>query len=294
MAAKGGLKGAGWLLKKHGEDVATNAIKPGLKDMKDGFRIQNVYKHGLEGSLEQTAEKLDSKFTDLSRQLSEKIQASDAKVDMLDMLDDAAKSISGSKADTFGKNSQMDKATEYLLNEINEIAPDGVVDLATAQKLKRAVGKMGAWEWGKTDPESSAREALANSLYSRLKKEIEDKAPEGVREINQQIGELIPIERAVTRRIPIDARNSGLSLTDVIAGTSGAAGGMAAGGPAGALVGLGGLALNKARRSPALAARGYRLGEGLQRFNLPAPQSLGLVGRRAVSSANFSGTDEER
>lgn len=290
--AKLAAKGVGGLLKMHGEKIATNRIKPNLKDMKDGFRIANVYKHGLEGSLEQTKEKLATKFDALTRQLSEKIQGSPEKIDMLDMLDDATKSIGGNKADSFGKNSQMEKATEFMLNEINEIAPDGVVDMATAQKLKRGLGKMGAWEWGKTDPESSAREALANAVYARLKKEIETKAPEGVREINQQLSELIPIERAVTRRIPIEARNSGLSLTDVIAGSSGAMGGMLAGGGVGGLAAAAGsLAANKIRRSPAVAAKAFRLGEGLRKLQPPSlPISGGLL-RRGVGTTNFSERD---
>lgn len=289
---KQGFRGGGGLLKMHGEKVATTTIKPSLKDMKDGFRIQNLYKHGLEGSLEETEEKLGQKFTALSSELAEKIKGSPEKIDMLDMLDDATKTITGNKADSFGKNSQMEKAAAFLLDEINEVAPDGVVDMATAQKLKRGLGKLGAWEWGKTDPESSAREALANAVYSRLKKEIEDKAPEGVREINQQLAELIPIERAVTRRIPVEARNSGLSLTDVIAGTTGAAGGMAAGGPAGLAVGLGGIALNKARKSPELAGKAFRLGEGAQRLQLPDLRNTGRAVRRGVATENFSETDE--
>lgn len=291
--AKQGLRGAGALLKMHGEKIATTTIKPSLKDMKDGFRIANVYKHGLEGSLEETEQKLDDKFTTLSQQLSERISGSPEKVDMLDMLDDATKSITGNKADSFGKNSHMEKAAEFLLNEINEIAPNGVVDLATAQKLKRGLGKLGAWEWGKTDPESSARETLANAVYSRLKKEIEDKAPEGVREINQQLSELIPIERAVTRRIPIEARNSGLSLTDVIAGTSTAAGGMAAGGLPGMALGLGGIAMNRARKSPVLAAKGYRLGQAIQDVNLPEFKVPNKMLRRAVATGNFSGMGDQ-
>lgn len=283
--AKGAVSGLGALLKNHGEKITTNTIRPSLTDMKDGFRVANVYKHGLEGTLEQTAEKLDTKFADLTDQLNSKINASDAKIDLLNVLDDGLKGMGGDKASQFGKNSQMDKAADFILNEINEIAPDGVVDLATAQKVKRGLGKIGAWEWGKGDPESNAREALANAVYSKLKKAIEDVAPEGVKEINQQISELIPIEKAVVRRLPVEARNSAMSLTDMLNGGSGLVTGTIAGGPiAGALGALGGIALNRARKSPTLSAAGYKLGEVMQRMQLPSLPGLNPLSQRLIGA----------
>lgn len=287
------LRGAGGLLKMHGEKIATTTIKPSLKDMKDGFRIANVFKHGLEGTLEETQEKLSTKFDDLSRQLSEKIQGSDAKVDLLDVLDEATSSIGADKAGSFGKNSKMEAAAAFLLDEINEVAPDGVVDLATAQKLKRGLGKLGAWEWQKTDPEASAREALANAMYSKLKTVIEKNAPEGVKEINQQLAELIPIERAVVRRMPVEARNQALSLTDVIAAAGPAAGGLAAGGLPGLAAGAAGLAANRARKSPKLAAAGYRLGEKMGGIQAPSGTLPSRLSGRVLSTGYFGKSEEE-
>ena len=277
-------------LKNHGEKTITTSIKPSLKDMKDGFRIQNVYKHKLEGSLEQTAEKLDEKFNALSQELASKIKSSDAKIDMLDVLDQSLKDMSADKAASFGKNANMDKAANFILDEINQVAPDGVVDLATAQKIKRGIGRLGSWEWGKPDPESSAREALADAVYSKLKVAIEQGSPPGVKEINQQLSELIPIERAVTRRIPVEARNSGISLTDIITGSSGAIGGaIAGGGPAAALGAAGMFVANRARKSPTLAGKGYRLGEKVGVLETPR---LNMAVRRGIGTALFR--DEEQ
>ena len=49
-----------------------------------------------------------------------------------------------------------------------------------------------------------------------LKGNIEKAAPEGVREINQQLSELIPIQNAALRRLPVEQRNQAIGLTDSI------------------------------------------------------------------------------
>lgn len=298
--AKKALSGLGWVGKAHGNQVITSTIRPNLKDMKDGFRIQNVFKNGLEGTLEETQEKLGKRFDELSGELAKRIDASTEKVDLVDILDQSLQDIGGKKAENFGSNQQFENVANQILEEINTISPNGVMDLATAQQIKRRLGKMGAWAWGKTDPESNARETLSNTMYSKLRQAIEDRAPEGVKEINQQISELIPIERAVVRRIPVEARNSGLSLSDLVTGSAGLGAGAGAeylgdtGIPGARLVGgaLAGIALSKARKSPTLAGKAYRLGERLQGMNAPRLPLLNAAGRRMVATENFSERDE--
>lgn len=45
---------------------------------------------------------------------------------------------------------------------------------------------------------------------------IEKNAPEGVKELNKQMSDLIPISNAALRRLPVEQRNNMISLTDSI------------------------------------------------------------------------------
>jgi hypothetical protein len=49
-----------------------------------------------------------------------------------------------------------------------------------------------------------------------LKEQIETASPAGVQEINKQISELIPVMNAVVRRIPVEARQSPLTMTGMM------------------------------------------------------------------------------
>ena len=86
------------------------------------------------------------------------------------------------------------------------------------QDVKRAVGLKGAWEYGKTSADGGM-EKVSNALYSELRGGIEKAvAKESPRlvQINKELGQLMPIEQAVIRRMPVEARNNPLSLTDLM------------------------------------------------------------------------------
>ena len=99
----------------------------------------------------------------------------------------------------------------------------GQISLGDAQDIKQAVGKLGAWQYGSSDPNANAMEKVANAFYKNLKAEIEKQSPEDVAEINQQISDLIPVQNAIIRRIPVAARSNVLGLGDLLSGVAGAA-----------------------------------------------------------------------
>ena len=83
--------------------------------------------------------------------------------------------------------------------------------------VKRGVGNVGSWAYGARDPESSAVEAVANVFYTKLRKAVEAASGSGeVGRLNKELGDLIPIEMAVARRIPVDARQNLVSLGTLI------------------------------------------------------------------------------
>lgn len=217
-AAEKGLKALAPFIQRRGEAIQTSVIKPTAADVKDGFDIKNINKYGLGGGIKKTFEKTESLLDDLSNQLNTKITAEGAPpVDINDVFNKTVARVGGSKLSTFGSNTSISSALKQLQNEVIDIAGDtGEIALQDAQVVKRAAGHFGAWQHGMFDPESTARQSVYNVFYNELKKTIEKTAPEGVKEINKQISELIPIMNALIRRIPVAERNSALSLSDII------------------------------------------------------------------------------
>ena len=200
-----------------GGKIQYGVIKPSLDDVKDGFSVATLQKYNLGGNLQQTSQKTEAKLQDLTKQLNTKLQASNSSVNLDRVYDTTAKRLLGSKLESFGSNAQMEGAIEKLRNEIVAVAgKNGLVSIPEAQIVKRASGHYGAWTYGNPTPEATASQKVYNTFYNELKTAIEKNSPEGVREINKQMSELIPVMNAVIRRIPVAERNNVISLTDLI------------------------------------------------------------------------------
>lgn len=251
--ASGAIAGVGNLLGKMGEKIQTSVIKPTATDIADGFSVENVNKYGLGGTLNQTYSKTQDKLSELTNQLNEKLTNADTSVDIQGVYQQTLADLTSQKGSlkSFGFNTKLASALDQLKAEVDNIIPEassanapidlrnlrnGAIDLASknfqndvptsvsvpeAQLIKQASGKLGAWSFGKTDPESSAVETVYNTFYRNMKIAIEKASPDGVREINKQIGDLIPIQNALIRRMPVAERNAALSLTDIISMTAG-------------------------------------------------------------------------
>jgi len=156
----------------------------------------------------------------------------------------------------FGKNKNIDDAVSHFFGELEKITPDGVVDLAQANQIKRAVGKMGSWNMLQPDQDLIAKKDVANSLYNSLKEGIEKASGTGrVKELNKQMSEIIPIENALTERIPVTDKNNIFSLGDLVTAST-----ALATGPKGWSL----FVLNKLAKSPKVA-KVYRAGEKIEK-----------------------------
>ncbi len=254
----------GDLFKKAGEKIEISTLKPSKRVIKDVYVkkgenptqkfIDNVFKYGLDGDIDTALKKINGKFDDLSSQLSAKIKASDAKIDIEAAFARSVDKLTESPSKSFGSNKDLEGIVKNILGEIQYISPDGIVSIADAQNIKRAVGTKGAWVNGLTDPEAAARQKVYNAFYSELKQEIEKNAPDGVKEINRQLSDLMPIEQAIIERIPVKTRNDMVSLTDVI-GTTGAI----LSGPKGWAIPI----VNKMSKSPRVGSKLYETGESM-------------------------------
>lgn len=214
-ATAGVIGGFSKLLGKVGEKIQTSVIRPTAPDLKDGFSMQTVKDYNLGGSLKTTLTKTQSKMDELTTQLNEKLAASPERIDLQKVYQETMKELlESNKMKGFGANTKIQNALEELGGEISVVGNQ--LSIPEAQIIKQAAGRQGAWQFGKQDAESNAREAVYNAFYSKLKNQIENLSPEGVREINQQLSKLIPVANAVIRRIPVAERNNLISLSDML------------------------------------------------------------------------------
>lgn len=260
-------------LKPLAERIERALVKPQQADMRDGFKTANIFKHQLGGTLEQSYDKTQQAIDRASKQLQAVMRADpDAKVNVYEALfqaaDDLDKSALKNVADQQGiqraLNSMLENTGEAMRLQGIPVGPDGSVPLTAANLLKQGVGDAGAWlhtPSGKTvaDIDAAAKEKVANAFYDRLKVAIEANAKGPVKAINQQLSELIPIKRALIRRIPVAARQNVVNLGDMFGWSTGSWG----------------LALaNRLLRSGPVAQGAYELGQQA------GPASVGL-GRTA-------------
>lgn len=211
------IRGIGQGIGATGQKIQTTVIQPSQADIKDGFSVQTLRKYNLGGSLQDTMNKTDQQLDDLTRELNKKLASSNTSINVNNVYDNTVKRLFGDRLTGFGSNTQLSTAAEKLREEIvYSTGPNGLASVPEAQILKRAAGHYGAWQYGYQDPSAKASERVYNIFYNEMKKEIERASPAGVKEINKKMSELIPVMNAVIRRIPVDARNRGLSLTDII------------------------------------------------------------------------------
>ena len=214
-----GVLGTG--LQRTGEKIQMSVIRPSVKDVSDGFKIENIEKYDVGGSLPETIAKTHTKMNELSNQLREKLAENPAaRVDLNTILKETTDSLMSGKTKSFGDNQAIKRVIENLKEEIAQAAEDGVVDLVDATNIKRAAGTKGAWAYNRPEMDASAIEKVYTEFYDKMKTAIETNAPEGVKEINRQISELIPVNNAAMRRLPVAERNNAMSLTDTIGLTS--------------------------------------------------------------------------
>ena len=217
-ATGGLLGGVGNLLEAFGNKTLNSIIKPTAADIKDGFSMDTIKDNNLGGSLDTIKNKTQALLSDLHSQLSAKLGDAQGSVDLASIYDKTKNDLSSAKGaiKNFGQNSGIGRVLQRLQDEVLSANPTGALSIPDAQLVKQAAGGMGAWQFGSPDPDANAVETVYNKFYNNLKTAIEENSPSGVKEINQKMSDLIPVMNAVIRRIPIAARNSGVSLSDMI------------------------------------------------------------------------------
>jgi hypothetical protein len=213
--ARGTATLAGKGLEATGQKIQQSVIRPSIKDVQDGFKIENVSKYDVGGSLPETIAKTHTKMNELSQQLAEKLKGTDIKINLSETMQKTAERLASNKAASFGDNAALDRVLEQIADEATRVGGDAI-DLIQATNVKRGAGNKGAWAYNRPEPDASAIERAYTEFYNVIKGQIEAAAPPGVKEINKQLSELIPIQNAALRRLPVEQRNNVFSLTDSI------------------------------------------------------------------------------
>jgi hypothetical protein len=78
--ARSGLDVVGQGIEKTGQKIQQSVIWPSTKDISDGFKIENVSRYELGGSLPETITKAHAKMNDLTQQLSAKLAGAHADI----------------------------------------------------------------------------------------------------------------------------------------------------------------------------------------------------------------------
>lgn len=189
--------------------------------------IENIYRHNLGGTLTESLGKSDAKLDALSTKLSDALKNDTGSgvdlhkaVDAVEAHFKSPEIISryAQKIPDIQKAIERQRSAVNLLHEAGA-APDGVADLYHANQFKRGVSEEGSWLNGAKDPELDARGMVANQLYRQLRGDIETAAgPAGpaVKQLNRQMGDILPVKDALIRRIPIAKRNEIVGLKEFI------------------------------------------------------------------------------
>jgi len=205
---------------KAGEKIQYALIKPTKADIENGFKIENVNKYNLGGSLKETAEKTQQAIAERANKLKSLLKPGTAEVDLNKVYYETAKKLEGASLENAGSNLALKTQLDRFAQEMTQLSPNGIVDIADGQVIKRAFGAKGAWQFGVPVEDANAIEQVYNTAYNILKTDIETAAAKagntGVKQVNKELSELIPIEQALIRRLPVAARQNPISLTDLV------------------------------------------------------------------------------
>jgi len=222
LAGKAWQKGKQYLgkgMQMTGKKIMSSVMRPYIADVKDGFKMDYVFKHDLGGTLSETLYKTSKKLNYMGAKLSNTLKSSDEMIDLNAVYKSTKTRLVGKdvKAKRFGEIGSINNVLKQLKDEIKKsIGKSGKANLVDANFVKKGAGAKGAWVYGMADKDARATAKVYTTFYQELRKAIETSGPKNIQAINKTISELIPIQNAILRRIPVAERNNLLSLTDTL------------------------------------------------------------------------------
>jgi hypothetical protein len=202
---------------------------------KAGWNPKAAMKHGLYGKdAAGLSEAGSAKLSELYKQQKALIQegkAAGGRVDFSQAIDDVLAQIEkGGDSELWDKAPAL--AQEYKrriarIRDMDQADPNALreamsKDVADAQLIKSDIGEDAAFASMKgvpgIDKDAAVRGRFAALLYGNTKTQIEKNSPEGLREINNAMSEIIPLRNAAEHRAAVEGRQRVGKLTDFILG----------------------------------------------------------------------------
>lgn len=215
-------------LQRLGKKIQTTVIRPTAKDINNGFKIDNVAKYDLGGNLPTAYNKTIQRLNEFTGRLDDLIRSGgdEGVVNLGDLVDELRRRFSSGGLTQLGNKKTILRTIENIESELDLIKPNWRIDplsLLDGIQTKRQVGQFTAFLHDPLKKGTSAEEDVWNALYMLLKEETEKQSEKmgisGLREVNAAISDIIPIQQAIIRRIPVSERNNIIGLSDLIGGT---------------------------------------------------------------------------
>ncbi len=215
-------------LQKLGKKIQTTVFRPTAKDINNGFRIDNVAKYDLGGNLPTAYNKTVQRLNELTGKLDGLIRSGgdDGVINLGDLVDELRSRYSTGGLSQLGNKKTILRTIENIESELDLIKPNWRTDplsLLDGIQTKRQVGQFTAFLHDPLKKGTSAEEDVWNTLYMLLKNETEKQSEKmgitGLKDVNAAISDIIPIQQAIIRRIPVAERNNVIGLSDLIGGT---------------------------------------------------------------------------
>lgn len=139
------------------------------------------------------------------------------------MLIDAKTAIANVRKSLTGEGKSLSSGRyEKIIDEVEESMDTFIPDWRTRKlsvtegmKLQREAGKQAVFHHDPLNKgENALREQVFNDLYMKMKGELDTNTPPQFKGAREAMSEIIPVQHALMRRIPVAERQNLLSLTD--------------------------------------------------------------------------------
>lgn len=215
---------------KGAQNVAAGIVRRGLGVLKKeastpgAIKKQeaSIIKHKIFESPAKFHEEASTKIGNAMRALDEHLASNpdpSAAIDLQAIADRALeRGIAGTETGSKGIRSAYDDFVGNIKdkNNLPDESPLGMIPLTKAQLIKRETGAKA--DWNKWHPQGSQdKGTFQNLVYDELRKEIETKGGDAIKEYNRIASDLIDLDRAAVKRMIVKSRNNPISLDKVVA-----------------------------------------------------------------------------
>lgn len=200
------------------EGLAATPLNANLQPYASDARAHRAAVEAALGSGQAISPDVAAQYPDLANKIAMSNVAG-PKIDLKAAVDSAEQALlshEGQLNMSPGEVQQVRSALAQYRAMYSDLPRGAVVPIDEAQTVKRAAGLAGAWEHGKPTADRGI-ERVSNLVYGYLKQAIDQGVGTSavkLRSVNDALGELMPLEQAIVRRIPIEARQQPIALTD--------------------------------------------------------------------------------